>query len=201
MLAQFGYSLKEVGVAAMVLFAVIDIVGSIPIIIKIKKTAGEISPFKATLVSFIIMVSFLFLGESLLGVIGIGTNEFAVAGSLVLFFMALEMILGVEIFKHTSAEGKKKSKVASVVPLAFPLIAGAGTMTSIISLRAEFHQINIFIAIIINMILVYIVLIMTKRIERVLGDGGIAVLEKIFGIILLAIAIKLFSSNAKALFV
>lgn len=200
MFSELGFSTKEIGVASMVLFAVIDIVGSIPVIIKIKKNAGEISPLKASLVALCIMVAFLFLGESLLGVIGIGTNEFAVAGSFVLFFMALEMVLGVELFKHTSPGGKKKSKVASIVPLAFPLIAGAGTMTSIISLRAEFHQLNIFIAIIINMILVYVVLIMTKRIERVLGEGGIAVLEKVFGIILLAIAIKLFSSNAKVLF-
>ncbi len=200
MLAQFGFNLKEIGVASMVLFAVIDIVGSIPIIIKIKKNAGEISPIKASIIAFSIMVAFLFLGESLLGVIGIGTSEFAVAGSFVLFFMALEMVLGVEIFKHTSSGGKKKSKVASVVPLAFPLIAGAGTMTSIISLRAEFHQLNIFIAILVNMLVVYIVLIMTKKIERVLGEGGIAVLEKVFGIILLAIAIKLFSSNVKVLF-
>ena len=198
MLAELGLNTKEIGVASMVLFAVIDIVGSIPIIIKIKKNAGEISPFKASLVAFSIMIAFLFLGESLLGVIGIGTSEFAVAGSFVLFFMALEMILGVEIFKHT-ADGKKKSKVASVVPLAFPLIAGAGTMTSIISLRAEFNQVNIFIAIIINMMLVYVVLIMTKKIERILGEGGIAVLEKVFGIILLAIAIKLFSTNVKLL--
>ncbi|MCT4582200.1 MAG: MarC family protein [Flavobacteriales bacterium] len=200
MFSELGFSTKEIGVASMVLFAVIDIVGSIPIIIKIKKNAGEISPLKASLVAFSIMVAFLFLGESLLGVIGIGTNEFAVAGSFVLFFMALEMVLGVELFKHTTPNGNKKSKVASIVPLAFPLIAGAGTMTSIISLRAEFHQLNIFLAILINMILVYIVLIMTKRIERVLGEGGIAVLEKVFGIILLAIAIKLFSSNAKVLF-
>ncbi len=200
MFSELGFSTKEIGVASMVLFAVIDIVGSIPIIIKIKKNAGEISPLKASLVAFSIMVAFLFLGESLLGVIGIGTNEFAVAGSFVLFFMALEMVLGVELFKHTTPSGNKKSKVASIVPLAFPLIAGAGTMTSIISLRAEFHQLNIFLAILVNMVLVYIVLIMTKRIERVLGEGGIAVLEKVFGIILLAIAIKLFSSNAKVLF-
>jgi multiple antibiotic resistance protein len=200
MFSELGFDLKEIGVASMVLFAVIDIVGSIPIIIKIKKNAGEISPIKASIVAFSIMVSFLFLGESLLGVIGIGTNEFAVAGSFVLFFMALEMVLGVEIFKHNDPGGKKKAKVASVVPLAFPLIAGAGTMTSIISLRAEFHQLNILISILINMLLVYIVLIMTKRIERLLGEAGIAVLEKVFGIILLAIAIKLFSSNVKELF-
>jgi multiple antibiotic resistance protein len=200
MVSGLGFNPKEIGVASMVLFAVIDIIGSIPIIIKIKKTAGEISPIKASIVAFSIMVAFLFLGESLLGVIGIGTSEFAVAGSFVLFFMALEMVLGVELFKHSAPGGKEKSKVASVVPLAFPLIAGAGTMTSIISLRAEFHQLNIFIAILINILLVYVVLIMTKRIERVLGEGGIAILEKIFGIILLAIAIKLFTSNAKMLF-
>lgn len=200
MFSELGFNTKEIGVASMVLFAVIDIIGSIPIIIKIKKTAGEISPIKASIVAFSIMVAFLFLGESLLGVIGIGTSEFAVAGSFVLFFMALEMVLGVELFKHSTPAGKEKSKVASVVPLAFPLIAGAGTMTSIISLRAEFHQLNIFIAIMINILLVYIVLIMTKKIERILGEGGIAVLEKIFGIILLAIAIKLFTTNAKMLF-
>jgi len=200
MLESLGINTKEIGVASMVLFAVIDIIGSIPIIIKLKKSAGDISPFKASFVSFVIMVAFLFLGERLLGFIGIGTSEFAVAGSFVLFFMALEMVLGVEIFKHNAPTGKKKNKVASVVPLAFPLIAGAGTMTSIISLRAEFAQINIFIAIIINMILVYIILITTKKIEKILGEGGIAVLEKVFGIILLAISIKLFSTNVKLLF-
>ncbi len=199
MINSLGVNVKEIGVATMVLFAVIDIIGAIPVIIKIKKKAGEISPFKASMVSFIIMVSFLLLGEKILGFMGVGTSEFAVAGSFVLFFMALEMVLGVEIFKHTN-EGKKKGKVASVVPLAFPLIAGAGTMTSIISLRAEFSQINIFIAIFINMFVVYWVLRLTKRIERLLGEGGIAVLEKVFGIILLAISIKLFSSNVKLLF-
>lgn len=202
MFSELGFNIKEIGVASMVLFAVIDIVGSIPIIIKIKKNAGEISSLRATLVALSIMVAFLFLGERLLGVIGIGTNEFAVAGAFVLFFMALEMVLGVELFKHTtpSGGGKKKNKVVSIVPLAFPLIAGAGSMTSIISLRAEFHQINILIAILINIAIVYLVLIMTKKIEKLLGEGGIAILEKVFGIILLAIAIKLFSSNAKVLF-
>ncbi len=191
------FDLKEIGVATMVLFAVIDVVGSIPLIIKIKKQAGEIHPLRATAVATGIMVAFLLVGESILGIIGIGTNEFAVAGSFVLFFMALEMVLGIEIFKHKQ-EGSS-GKVASVVPLAFPLIAGAGTMTSIISLRAEFHQINILMAILINLAVVFIVLKVTARIEKFLGAGGIAVLEKVFGIILLAIAIKLFSSNIKFL--
>jgi len=193
----WAFDFKEIGVATMVLFAVIDIVGSVPMIISIKQKAGEINPWKAAIVSLFIMIGFLLIGESILGLIGIGTNEFAVAGAFVLFFMALEMILGVEIFKHD--EGGS-SKVASVVPIAFPIIAGAGTMTSLISLRAEFAQINIIIAIIINIIIVYATLKMTSRIERFLGAGGIAILKKVFGIILLAIAIKLFSSNIKALF-
>lgn len=193
----FGFNLKEIGVATMVLFAVVDIIGSIPLIIKIKQVAGEIHPLKATFVSLAIMIGFLFIGESILGVIGIGTNEFAVAGSFILFFMALEMILGIELFKQKDNDS---SKTASVVPLAFPIIAGAGTMTSIISLRAEFAQINILVAILLNMILVFLVLKLTSKIEKFLGKGGIAVLEKVFGIILLAIAIKLFSSNIKELF-
>lgn len=194
----FGFDLKEIGVASMVLFAVIDIIGSMPIIIKIKQTAGTIHPLSATVVATVIMIGFLFLGESILGIIGIGINEFAVAGSLVLFFMALEMILGIEIFKHK--QDTSSSKTASIVPLAFPVIAGAGTMTSIVSLRAEFAQVNILAAIILNLILVFIVLKLTSKIERFLGVGGIAVLEKVFGIILLAIAIKLFTTNGKLLF-
>ena len=193
----FGLDLKEVGVASMVLFAVIDIIGSMPIIIKIKQTAGSIHPLRATAVATL-MIGFLFLGESILGVIGVGISEFAVAGSFVLFFMALEMILGIEIFKHK--QDSSSSKTASIVPLAFPVIAGAGTMTSIVSLRAEFAQVNILAAIILNLTLVFVVLKLTSKIEKVLGKGGIAVVEKVFGIILLAIAIKLFTTNGKELF-
>ena len=142
-------------------------------------------------------MGFLFVGESILGLIGVGINEFAVAGSFVLFFMALEMILGVDIFKDN---GQASTKVASVVPLAFPMIAGAGTMTSLISLRAEFELINILVAIVLNLIVVWIVLKLTATFERILGNAGIAILKKVFGIILLAIAIKLFSSNIKELF-
>ena len=187
------FNLTEIAAAFMILFAVIDIIGSIPLIIEIKRKSGEIHPVKATVVSFIIMISFLFLGVKLIHVIGIDVNSFAVAGSFVLFFLALEMILGIQLFKED--ENAPKSS-ASIVPLAFPIIAGAGSMTTIISLKAEYHTVNIAIAILLNLILVYVVLILTKKIEKLLGPGGIAVLRKIFGIILLAIAVKLFTSNA-----
>jgi multiple antibiotic resistance protein len=192
-----GFNLKEIGVATMVLFAVIDIFGTIPVIIALKEKTGKIFPLRTAAVALIILVGFLFVGESILGLIGVGINEFAVAGSFVLFFMALEMILGVDIFKDN---GKTSTKVASVVPLAFPMIAGAGTMTSLISLRAEFELINILVAIILNLVVVWIVLKLTATFERILGAAGIAILKKVFGIILLAIAIKLFSSNIKELF-
>ena len=181
--------------ASMVLFAVIDIVGSIPIIIKLKKQTGEIHALRTSAVSLVIMVSFLILGEGILNLFGVQVEAFAVAGAMILFAMALEMILGVKLFR-----GEVTGKTASIVPLAFPIIAGAGSMTSIISLRAEYQEINILIAIVINIFLVFIVLKLTKVIQRMLGEGGIAILEKVFGIILLSIAIKLFSANAKMLF-
>jgi multiple antibiotic resistance protein len=190
-----NFNLAEIGTATMILFAVVDIVGSVPMIIEIKRKAGEIHEERATLVAMCIMVGFLFLGESILNVIGINVNSFAVAGSFVLFFMSLEMVLGVKIFRE-----EEITKTASVVPLAFPIIAGAGTMTSILSLRAEYAFENIIVAIILNTIFVYIVLRLTGFIERILGPGGIAVLRKVFGIILMAIAVKLFSGNVKELF-
>ena len=144
-----GLSFKEIGVASMVLFAVIDIVGNIPLIIALKEKTGKIYPMRTAGASLFILVGFLFVGESILGLIGVGINEFAVAGSFVLFFMALEMILGIEIFKD---QGEGSTKVASVVPLAFPMIAGAGTMTSLISLRAEYALINILVAIFLNIL-------------------------------------------------
>ena len=182
--------------SAMVMFAVIDIVGSIPFLLDIKQKAGDIHPERATMVALGIMLAFLFLGEGVINFLGIDVNSFAVAGSIVMFFMAMEMILGVTLFKQSA----QSMKTATIVPVAFPLIAGAGSMTSIISLRAEYAAINIAIAIFINMALVYFVLRMTGRIERMLGEGGIAVLQKVFGIILLAIAVKLFSANAAMLF-
>lgn len=179
----------------MVLFAVIDILGSIPVILKLKQTSGDLHEMRASLVSMTIMICFLILGENILSLFGVDIGSFAVAGSIILFAMALEMILGVQLFRDNPS-----GKVASIVPLAFPIIAGAGTMTSIISLRAEFATINIIIAILINIIIVFLVLKSTKRIERMLGEGGIAILKKVFGIILLAIAVKLFTSNIPGLF-
>ncbi len=182
--------------ATMVLFAVIDVIGSIPVIINIKKKAGEIHPLRASLVAFGIMVGFLFIGEQILGLFHVTVNEFAVAGAFILFFMALEMILGIKLFRDESAESPK---IASVVPLAFPILAGAGTMTSLVALRAEYDTANILVAVVINVLLIFVVLKLTRRIENFLGPNGIAVLQKVFGIILLAIAIKLFSTNIQAL--
>ncbi len=190
-----SFNWVEIFKASMVLFAVVDIVGSIPIIIKLKEQSGEIHALRASAVSFGIMILFLIVGESILQLFGVEVEAFAVAGSFILFAMALEMILGIKLF-----QGEVSGKTASVVPLAFPIIAGAGSMTSIVSLRAEYHEINIAIAIFLNIIVVFTVLKLTRRIERLLGEGGIAILEKVFGIILLAIAVKLFSSNAKELF-
>ena len=181
--------------STMVLFAVIDIVGSIPILMDVKQKSGDIHPGRATLVALGIMLAFLFVGEGIITFLGVDVDSFAVAGSFVLFFMALEMILGIELFKSDPSS----MKTATIVPVAFPLIAGAGSMTSILSLRAEFAQLNIMIAIIINMAIVFIVLKNLGRLERLLGEGGIAVLRKVFGIILLAIAVKLFADNAKNL--
>lgn len=183
--------------ATLVLFAVIDILGSIPIILNLKKHSGVINAERATVVSLLIMLIFLFIGERIITLIGIDIHSFAVAGSFVILFLALELVLGVEIFKHEETP----KKVASIVPLAFPIIAGAGSMTTLLSLRAEFAAINIVVAIFINMILVYVVLRLTDRIERMLGEVGIAIVKKVFGIVLLAIAVKLFSSNIKQLFI
>lgn len=173
----------------MVLFAVIDIIGSIPIIIDIKTKGNKIEALKTTIVSLVILTLFLFIGEALLGVFGVDISSFAIAGSFILFFLALEMILGIEVFKGQSPEG------ASIVPLAFPIIAGAGSITTLLSLRAEYATIDIMIALVLNMAVVFIVLKTTKYIERIMGSSGITVLRKIFGIILLSIAIKLFMSN------
>lgn len=191
-----NFSLTEILSATMILFAVIDIIGSIPIILDIKKKSAVVYPAKASLVALILMLLFLFVGEKLILFIGIDVNSFAVAGSFILFALAFEMILGIDIFNNNDAT----PKTALIVPLAFPIIAGAGSMTSILSLRAEFDSINIMIAIILNIALVYVVLKLTSKIEKTLGRGGVAVLKKVFGIILLAIAVKLFSSNIKVLF-
>lgn len=188
-----NFDITEILTASMILFAVIDIVGSIPIIIDLRKKVGHIQSEKASIVAAILMIVFLFVGKKILNLIGIDVNSFAVAGAFIIFFLALEMILGIQLYKDDEPE------TAAVVPLAFPLIAGAGTMTSILSLRAEYHPENIVIAIIVNIIFVYIVLKSSGKIEKFLGKQGINVIRKIFGVILLAIAVKLFASNIKDL--
>lgn len=175
----------------MVLFAVIDIVGSIPIILDIRQRTGNIQPITTTLVSLILMLVFLVGGEQFLGLFGVDVPSFAVAGSFILFFIAMEMILGIRLFKQKPGS----ENTASIVPLAFPTIAGAGTFSTLIALRAEYELVNIVIAIVLNMPLIYLVLRLTHRIGNWLGAGGLAILEKVFGIILLAIAVKLFSNN------
>lgn len=188
------FDLKEVATVGMVLFAVIDIVGSIPIIIGLRAKHGQVESEKASLVAASIMILFLFLGEGFLDLIGIDVHSFAVAGSFVLFFLALEMILGIHLYRDEEASS------ASIVPIAFPLIAGAGTMTTLLSLRSQYHAINIVIAIILNIILVYIVLKSSRKIEKMLGENGLGVIRKTFGVVLLAIAVKLFAANVKGLF-
>ena len=181
---------KQIFTAGMILFAVIDIVGSIPIIIDLRKKVGHIQSEKASIVAGCLMVVFLFLGN----LIGIDVNSFAVAGSFILFFLALEMILGISLYKDDAPES------ASIVPLAFPLVAGAGTMTTLVSLQAEYETLNIIVAIIFNIIFVYLVLKSSGRIEKILGSQGINVIRKVFGVILLAIAVKLFAANIQNLF-
>ena len=190
-----GFDWKQIFTITMVLFAVIDIIGSIPIIVDLRNKLGHIQSEKASIVATVIMIAFLFVGEEILKLIGIDANSFAVAGSFVLFFLALEMILGIRLYKEDNPS------TASIVPIAFPLIAGAGTMTTILSLRAEFEKINIIIAIVINVILVYIVLKSSSKIEKLLGDNGLGVIRKVFGVVLLAIAVKLFAANVKQLFI
>ena len=188
---MFYFNIIDVFSAFMVLFAVIDITGSIPIIIDLKKKYGKIEAGKATLVATITLFSFLFIGKSILSVFGVDIASFAIAGSFILLLLALEMILGIELFKSNEEEASG----ASIVPLAFPMIAGAGSITSLLSLKAEYSYLNISIALVLNMIIVYIILKNTSLVEKLLGKGGIMVLKKVFGIILLAIAIKLFVAN------
>jgi len=189
-----NFNFKEIATASMVLFAVIDILGSIPIIISLRNKVGHIQSEKASLVAVFLMVAFLFVGERILNLIGIDVNSFAVAGAFVIFFLAIEMILGITLYKDEEPE------TASVVPIAFPLIAGAGTLTSILALRAEYYVENIIVAIVVNIIFVYIVLKSSKKIERILSKNGLSVLRKVFGVILLAIAVKLFAANINELF-
>lgn len=185
-----NFSFVEITSAFMVLFAIIDILGSIPIILNIKKKDKNIYAFWASLIALLILILFLFTGEGVLKLFSVDIQSFAVAGSLIIFIFAIEMILDVEIFRN---QGPKNS--SSFIPLAFPLIAGPGSFTTLLSLRAEYQIENIIVALVLNLALVYVVLKSTTRIEKLIGEGGIYILRKFFGIILLAIAVKLFTTN------
>lgn len=185
------FSFKEIISVSLILFSVIDILGSVPIIIDLRKREGHIQSEKATIIAGIIMIAFLYLGKSILALFGLDVESFAIAGALIMFFLGVEMVLGIELFKPDPAG----SSTGSIVPLAFPLIAGAGTMTTLISLRAEYSQPNVLVGVVLNLIFVYIVLKSSSWLERKLGPAGFNILRKVFGIILLAIAIKLFKNN------
>ncbi len=191
-----NFNFKEIATATMVLFAVIDIIGSIPIIISLREKSGHISSGKATIIAAIVMTVFLFVGEEILNLIGINVNEFAVAGAFILFFIAIEMILNITLFKQND----EAMDMATVFPIAFPIVAGPGSLTTLLSLRAEYSIENIIVAIVINVVIVYTVLKTSGKLSRLLGKSGIAIIEKIFGVILLAIAVKLFTSNIQELF-
>lgn len=183
---------KQILSVSLILFSVIDILGSIPIIINLRKKVGHIQSGKATIVAGILMITFLLIGKGILNLFGIGVEDFAIAGALIIFALGAEMILGIELFKPDP----EATASASIVPIAFPLIAGAGTLTTILTLKAEFEQINIAIGILLNLIFVFIVLKSTNWLERKLGKTGVDVLRRIFGIILLSIAVKIFKTNA-----
>ena len=187
-------NIQELASAFMVLFAVIDITGAVPIINDIQNKGHKISAIKAALASYILLVAFLFVGDGLLNLFSVDISSFAVAGSLVIFVLAVEMIFGIPIFKNDGPAG-----TASIVPLVFPLIVGAGTLTTLLALRAEYHIINIIIALTLNIIVVYFVLKNVSLVEKVFGKGGVYILRKFLGIILLAISVKLFTSNLTSL--
>ena len=182
--------ISEIVTVTFTLFAVIDVLGSLPVIISIKKKMGDINALLATAVSGGLMLLFFFVGEQMLDFMGLDIKSFAIAGSIVIFLLGLEMVLGLEFFKHDSSV-----KTSTLVPIAFPLIAGSGTLTTVMSLRAAYEYYNILIAILINLIIIYITLRSVNFLERMLGPSGIAVVRKFFGVILLAIAVKIFRNN------
>ena len=187
-------NIKDLLTVTFTLFAIIDIVGSIPILISLKNKLGGIKEIRATLISGALMILFLFLGEGFLNLLGLDVGSFAVGGSIVIFILGLEMVLGGEFFIC-----ENDVRAATVVPIAFPLIAGSGTLTTIISLKANYSQTTVFAGILINLLIVFIVLKSLKFIERLLGSGGLIAVRKFFGVILLAIAVKIFATNAHGL--
>ena len=189
-----NFDFKEFISATLILLAIIDIVGNIPLIVLFREKFKVIESEKASIISLLIMIIFLYIGEALLNLLGVDINSFAVAGSIIILFLATEMILGIRLYKDDNP------KTASVVPIAFPLIAGPGTLTTLISIKSEYDNINIILAIILNMILVYFVLKSSEKIQKYLGAQGINILRKVFGIILLAIGVKLITTNIKLIF-
>jgi multiple antibiotic resistance protein len=187
-------NLNELLTVTFTLFAVIDIIGSVPILISLKQKMGGMREFRATLISGGLMILFLFIGEAFLNLLGLDVRSFAVGGSIVIFILGLEMVLGIEFFK-----GDGDVKTATVVPIAFPLIAGSGTLTTIISLKANYGETTLFIAILLNLVIVYVVLKSLGYIAKILGTGGLTAIRKFFGVILLAIAVKIFATNAPGL--
>ena len=187
---NLAFNLKEFVSAFVVLFAIIDITGSVPIVLSLQSKGAKINPLRASAYSLSLLLAFLFAGEIILKLFGVDIQSFAVAGSLIIFVMAIEMILGIDIFRFEAG-----AENTTIVPLVFPLIAGAGSFTALISLRAEYNVLNILLALTLNMIVVYFVLRSLSRIEKFLGKGGVYILRKFFGIILLAISVKLFTSN------
>ena len=185
-----NFNFQQILSAFIVLFAVIDIIGAIPIIIDLKDKGKDVNALKATLISFLLLLGFFYAGDILLRLFHVDIESFAVAGAFVIFLLSLEMILDIEIFKN-----KGPIKEATLVPLVFPLLAGAGSFTTLLSLRAEYASMNIIVALVLNMLWVYFVVRMTRKVEKVLGKGGIYLIRKFFGIILLAISVKLFMSN------
>ena len=185
-----NFNFQQILSAFIVLFAVIDIIGAIPIIIDLKDKGKDVNALKATLISFLLLLGFFYAGDILLRLFHVDIESFAVAGAFVIFLLSLEMILDIEIFKNQGP-----IKEATLVPLVFPLLAGAGSFTTLLSLRAEYDSVNIIVALVLNMLWVYFVVRMTRKVEKVLGKGGIYLIRKFFGIILLAISVKLFMSN------
>lgn len=184
------FNLSEIITVSFTLFAVIDIIGSVPVVIALREKTGHIQSETATLVAGLLMTLFFFVGERFLGMLGLDIHSFALAGSVVIFIIGLEMILGREFFKSDP-----DPKTGSIVPIAFPIIAGSGTLTTIMSLKSQYAAVNIYAGILINLLVVYVVLKSTKVIERALGKGGLMVIRKFFGVILIAIAVKIFKTN------
>jgi multiple antibiotic resistance protein len=193
-IANMSIDVKELLTVAFTLFAVIDIIGSVPILISLKTKLGGINEFRATLISGGLMVLFLFIGEPFLNLLGLDVGSFAVGGSIVIFLLGLEMVLGYEFFKS-----ENEVRAATLVPIAFPLIAGSGTLTTIISLKANYEQTTVLLAILLNLIIVYVVLKSLRMIEKLLGPAGLIAVRKFFGVVLLAIAVKIFATNAPGL--